>query len=193
MPDHPKALRHVLQLFGDILAEMAKAAAALRAAALFRLMRDDLAGQMLGQRPASRLGTLRLSFSRQSRRERRVAALHLFQLKFQLVQFPGELLASVAEQHAAQLLHHQLQMFDLFEVGFYLRLVLGQPFAEYDSLLRQFLKLLLLLFIQPLLLFVQLLLLSVLCVDQCLQRGGVECIQIRKSGRRHPRQYATLL
>ena len=41
------------------------------------------------------------------------AGLHLFQPEFELTEFQRGLLAFPPEEHAAQLLHLQLQMFDL--------------------------------------------------------------------------------
>src|ERR1700728_1510661 len=115
MPDHPEALRDVIQLLGNVFSEMAKIAAALRAAPLHRLVRDDLARQMLRQWLArkDRNNVIRLRVAVCRRRKRRVDGLHLFQLKFELVELQRELLALPPEEHAAQLLHHQLQMFDL--------------------------------------------------------------------------------
>jgi len=57
MPYHPEAVRDIIQLLGNVFSEMAKVAAALRAAALLRLVRNDLAWQMLRQRLANRLRT----------------------------------------------------------------------------------------------------------------------------------------
>ena len=49
MPDHPEALRDIIQLLRNVLAKVAKIAATLRAAALLRFMGDNLARQMLRQ------------------------------------------------------------------------------------------------------------------------------------------------
>ena len=54
-----------------------------------------------------------LRIAHRHRRQCRVDRLHLLQLQFELIELHGELLALPAEEHPAQLLHHQLQVFDL--------------------------------------------------------------------------------
>jgi len=175
VPDHPEAIRDVLQLLRNIFAEVAKTTTALRTAAVFGVVRDGLAGEMIGQRLASGLrstGVITLSISCWNRRACGMDRLHLFQLQFELIELHGELLALPAEKHATELLNNQPQTFNLLcvrkQLGLVLFPLLGQRFA------------------MPLSLFV-------LRDDQRLQRFGVECIEIRKSRTHHPWQYATLL
>jgi hypothetical protein len=181
MPDHTEAVRDIIQLLGNVFSEMAKVAAALRAAALLRLVRDDLAWQMLRQRLTNRLRTsaLGLSIAHRNRREGRVNGLHLLQLQFELVKLQGELLALAPEEHPAQLLHHQLQAFDLLGSFQQLGLILSPLLVQCGPLPVQFLQL-------PLLLFV-------LCEDERPQRFDVQCIKIGKRRTHRSRQYATLL
>jgi hypothetical protein len=149
MTDHTEAVRDIIQLLGNVFTEMAKIAAALRAAALLRLVRDDLARQMFRQRLANRLrsSVIRLLIEHWDRRECRVNGLHLLQLKFELVKLQGELLALAPEEHPAQLLHHQLQAFDLFSSFQQLGLILSPLLVQCGSLPVQFLQLPLLLFV----------------------------------------------
>ena len=116
MPNHPEAIRDVLQLLRNIFAKVAKTTTALRTAAVFRLMRDGLARQMIGQRFASglrRIDSLRQSGLCCSRPDGGLNRFHLFQLQFELIELHGELLTLPAEKHATELLHNQLQTFDL--------------------------------------------------------------------------------
>ena len=136
-------------MLGNVFTEMAKIAAALRAAALLRLVRDDLARQMFRQRLANRLRTsvIGLLIEHWDRRECSVNGLHLLQLKFELVKLQGKLLTLPAEEHPAQLLHHQLQAFDLFSSFQQLGLILSPLLVQCGSLPVQFLQLPLLLFV----------------------------------------------
>jgi hypothetical protein len=171
VPDHPEAIREVLQLLRNIFAKVAKTTAALRAAALSRLMRNGLAGEMIGQRLACGLrstGVIRLRISCWSRPEWGMDRLHLFQPQFELIELRGELLALPAEKHATELLNDPLQMFYLLCVREQLGLVMSQFFEV-------------------------LLLLFVVRNDQRLQRFDVEYIEIRRSRTHHPWQYAMLL
>ena len=66
--------------------------------------------------------------------------LHLLQLKFELIKLQRELLALAPEEHPAQLLHHQLQVFDLFGSFQQLGLILSPLLVQRSSLPVQFLR-----------------------------------------------------
>jgi hypothetical protein len=115
MANNPEALRNVLQLLGDILAELAQRTSAVRAAIARRRMRDHFARKVLRQRLAlaARLHLLirlqgignALFFG--------LIGLELFQLKLHLLQLSHQLLALAPKYHVPELINHQLQTLDL--------------------------------------------------------------------------------
>ena len=114
MADDLEVLRDVLQLLADIFSELTQLATALRAALTMRKVRHDLARQMFSKRLACRLmnfGLWRCCFYRSLKF--RPSRLHLFQVQFELPKLDDDLLALGTEQHPSQLLHLQLEMFDV--------------------------------------------------------------------------------
>src|SRR5260370_12523210 len=88
MADDLEAIRDVLQLLGDIFAELAQPAATVGTPVTMKSVADNLAEEMLGQRLASRS---RLRFrsrthSLNSGFTLRLRALQLFQIEFELLQ-----------------------------------------------------------------------------------------------------------
>jgi hypothetical protein len=114
-----EAVGDVLQLLGDIFAELAQLAAAVGAAVTVKNVADNLPRQMLGQRlaPGSRLRFRSRYYSLHGGFHLGVRGLQLFQVKFELLKLNSELLALDAEHPAPQLLDDQLQMFDLLAAG----------------------------------------------------------------------------
>ncbi|KVH45681.1 hypothetical protein WJ39_17905 [Burkholderia diffusa] len=124
MADHTEAGRYIFQLLGDVVAEGLHGAAARRAGfARFRPVRQNLPGQMIGERFARRLfwcGTRRLqNFAGGSA----FVGLELFQSQLELLDLTVELLGTPAELHAAQFRDQQLQMLNLCLGGCVRRLV----------------------------------------------------------------------
>src|ERR1700733_4459591 len=115
MADDLEALRNILELFRDVVAELTQTATAIRAAIAVRLVHDLFALEMLRQRLA--FGTrLRFLARRNPFVQRfgfRLRGLVLFEFKLQLFELEDQLLALLAEDDVAELLDHQSQMLDV--------------------------------------------------------------------------------
>jgi hypothetical protein len=119
MPNHSEVLGDVLQLFGDIFPELAQLGAAVRAAVADGRVGSHFAREVLGERLAIRPALRRLlrCNALDSRFRRGLGGLHVFEFKLKLLELDDDLLALAAEDHAAQLLHHQLQVLDPLAAG----------------------------------------------------------------------------
>ena len=115
MADDLEALRNILELFRDVVAEVAKTATAIRAAIAVGLVHDLFALEMFRQRLA--FGTrLRFLARRNPFVQRfgfRLRGLVLFEFELQLFELEDQLLALLAEDDVAELLDHQSQMLDV--------------------------------------------------------------------------------
>ena len=131
MANDLEAVGDVLQLLGDIFAELAQLAAAIGTAVAVRKMRDELAREMLGQRlaPGSRLRFFSRGDAFDDGFHLGLRGLQLFQMKFELLKLNNDLLALDAEHPALQLLDDQLQAFDLLAAGAQLLILLGECLA----------------------------------------------------------------
>jgi hypothetical protein len=114
MADDLKAGAHILQHLGNIFAEHAQLASAVRAAIVAGHMGVDFARQMLGQRPAERLrGNGHCSLHLSGLAFHGAVRFQLFELQLQLLHLPQHLLALDSEEHAPELLNQQLEVRDL--------------------------------------------------------------------------------
>ena len=96
-----EVLSHVLEDFGNVLAEATKLATTIGTSA-GALMHDLLAWQVLGQRFAHRL-LGRLGRGRVRRRHLRLRGLQLFEPQLELLDLARELLGGATELQPAQL------------------------------------------------------------------------------------------
>src|SRR5450631_2323872 len=110
-----EAIGDVLQLLGDIFAELAQMTAAIRTAVGVRKMRDNFTGERFGKwlAPRACLRFLNWSVPLNSCFHLGLRALQLFHMEFELFKLKNDLLALDAEHHVPQLLDDQLEMFDL--------------------------------------------------------------------------------
>ena len=120
MADHQEVARHIVQHFGDILAEPSHAGTALGAgtgAVILGLVHDLLTRQMFGQRPALGLRALYARgwavLDRHLGLFLRRAGLQFLELQLQLLDLPGDPLGRPAELHPPQLGDLELQLLDL--------------------------------------------------------------------------------
>ena len=175
MADDLEALRNILELFRDVVPEMAKAATAIRTAIALGPVHDLFAFKMFRQRLA--LGTrLRFLTRRDPFSDRfglRLRSLVLFQLKLHLLELENQLLALLAEDHVTELLDHQLEVLDALSAR-----------VEFFGLLGHRLAMRIQLCLEPPNLFVlssdQRCELLLMRTNQIEQRLPIECIQIRK-------------
>ena len=114
MPNDPEALRNVLELFGDVFAELTQLAAGVRTAVAARSVGSYFTQEVLRKRLALRF-CLRLWNRRypfDGRLHLSLRGLHVFELKLKQLKLNDDLLALPAEDHVPQLLDHELQVFD---------------------------------------------------------------------------------
>ena len=131
MANNLEAVGDVLQLLGDIFAELAQLAAAVGTAVARNAVCHDFAREMLRQRlaPGSRLRFPSRGHAIDSRFHLSLRGLQFFEMEFELFELKNHLLALDAEHPALQLLDDQLQMFDLLAVGAQLLVLLGECLA----------------------------------------------------------------
>src|ERR1039458_3040161 len=129
--DDFKAIGDVLKLLGDIFAELAQLAAAIRTAVAMKSVADNLAWEMLGQRlaPRSRLRFRSRYHPLDSGFHLCLRGLQLFQMKFELLKLNNNLLALDSEHPPPQLLDDQLQMLDLLAARAQFLVLLGECLA----------------------------------------------------------------
>jgi len=108
--NNPKARRHVVQNFGDVLADLAHRCAAVGAGTC-RHVFDARARQMLRQRPAHR--RLRGRLRNGGKRYGSGRDLQLFEPEFQLLDLAIEPLRAAPELQALQLRDDELEVLDL--------------------------------------------------------------------------------
>jgi hypothetical protein len=112
--DDLEALRNILELLRDVVTEVAQTTTAIRTAIAVGLVHLFFALKMFRQRLA--FGTrLRFVTRRDPFGDRfgfRMRSLVLFQFKLHLLELQNQLLTLLPEDHVAELLDHQLQMFD---------------------------------------------------------------------------------
>ena len=116
MTDNHEAGRDVVQHLGDILAQFAQSATALRAVLLFGKVGVNFALQMLGQAaplPECGRSGLRSSGLLCGPDWCGNAGRQAFELEFELLNVPANLLRLTSELQAPKLGNHQLQMLDL--------------------------------------------------------------------------------
>src|SRR6266567_912667 len=116
--DHLEAGRNPFQNLGDIFAELLQRAAALRAGWFRRCVGPDLARQMLGKgtaslRGGSGVGRVRFRGGRRQRLD--TMSFEVFELQFELLNLPLDLLRLSSELQAPQFGDQQLQMFNLMD------------------------------------------------------------------------------
>ncbi len=112
MADDLEALRNILELFRDVVTEVAQIATAIRTAIAFGPVHDLFAFKMFRQRLAfaTRLRFLRRRCPIGDRFGFGLRGLILFQLKLHLLELENQLLALLAEDHVTELLDHQLEV-----------------------------------------------------------------------------------
>nr|WKF60900.1 hypothetical protein HUO10_005422 [Paraburkholderia busanensis] len=112
--NHSPIPRHILELLGNVLAELAKFAAALRTARVLGLMYNVLTMQMFRQWLAPRrLAGLRAGPCWCVDRRRPIVGLQIFETQFQLLDLAINLLRLAPELHALEFRDPQLQVLDL--------------------------------------------------------------------------------
>jgi hypothetical protein len=112
--NHSPMPRHVVELLGDVLAELAKRTAALRTARVVGLMNNVFARQMFRKWLASRrLAGFWAGPCRCVDRRRTIVGLQIFETQFQLFDLAINLLRLAPELHALEFRDPQLQVLDL--------------------------------------------------------------------------------
>ena len=131
MANDLEAIRDVLQLLGDIFAELAQLAAAVGTRVAVKSVRHHFAREMFRQRlaPGSRLRFFSRGDAFDGGFHLGLRGLQLFQMKFELLKLNNDLLALDAEHPALQLLDDQLQVFDLLTAGTQFLILLGECLA----------------------------------------------------------------
>jgi hypothetical protein len=176
--NHLEAVGDVLQLLGDIFAELAQLAAAIGTAVAGDTVRHHLTRQVFGQRltPGSRLRFRSRCDLINRGFHLGLRGLQLFQVEFELLQLNHDLLALDAEHPALQLLDDQLQVFDLLAAGAQLLILLGERLAMG---LKLSLKRSQLVFMRSKLLLMR--------NEQCQQRLSIQRFKIRQRSGIHGR------
>src|ERR1700733_15267650 len=131
MANDLEAIRDVLQLLGDIFAELAQLAAAVGTRVAVKSVRHHFAREMFRQRlaPGSCLRFLCRGHAFHSGFHLGLRGLHLLPMEFKLFELKNDLLALDAEHPALQLLDDQLQMLDLLTAGTQFLILLGECLA----------------------------------------------------------------
>jgi hypothetical protein len=109
-----EAVGDVLQLLGNIFAELAQLRAAIRAAITFVNLRDHFSLEMCRQWLTPRPDFTLLGWRRSLNCRLGLSLCHLllFKLKLELLKLEDDLFAPGAENHMPQLLDHELHMLD---------------------------------------------------------------------------------